>query len=362
MRKLHKNATRSRKSPHLTHLHTGTQLPANRFRTKNMQTKELALQESTQSPRTAYPRNPARSYAKTVPILSLATHDDDLIRGRARIGDAEIIICTDGTCRFDGGAMFGVVPKTLWSKKVEADELNRVMLGLNCVIVRIGGKTILVETGFGNKIAPKLKEIYATQERLPASLAAAGITPAQVDIVINTHLHWDHCGWNSVLDETGNAQPWFPNAQYIVHKGEVDHGRHQWERDRVSYVPDNYEPMISNGQMSLIDTPEADICPGVSVECFPGHTRQLMAVHIESGGEHACFISDLLPTTAHLDIGWAMGFDLDPLRTIEERKRFYARAIPEKWLVLFPHDHRLPMCTIATDDRGRFHPVKTITE
>ena len=286
-------------------------------------------------------------------IQSIATSDNELIRGQARVGAAEITVCTDGTCRFDGGAMFGVVPKTLWSKRTEPDELNRVMLGLNCVVVRIGGKTVLIETGFGNKIAPKLKEIYAIEERLPASLGAAAIAPADIDIVINTHLHWDHCGWNTVLDENGRAQPYFPNAQYIAHRGEVEHGRRQWERDRISYVADNYEPMIATGQMQLIDSTDADICNGIRVECFPGHTRQLMAVHIESDGEHACFISDLVPTTAHLDIGWAMGFDLDPLRTIEERKRFYAQAIPGQWLVLFPHDHRIPMANLLMDDRGR---------
>ena len=287
-----------------------------------------------------------------MPIHSLASHDTDLIRGRASVGEAEITVCTDGTCLFDGGAMFGVVPKTLWSKKVEADGLNRISIGLNCVVVRIGSKTVLIETGFGNKLSPKLKEICATEERLPASLAAAGIAPEQVDIVINTHLHWDHCGWNSTLDEDGQPRPYFPNAEYIAHRGEVEHGRKQYERDRISYVPGNYEPMLANGQMRLIEGLDADICPGVRVECFPGHTEQLMAVHIESGDEHACFISDLIPTTAHLDLGWVMAFDLDPLRTIAERKRFYARAVPEKWLVLFPHDHRIPMAYLQKGERG----------
>lgn len=294
-----------------------------------------------------------------MPILSLATDDQELIRARATVGDAEIIVCTDGTCRFDGGAMFGVVPKTLWSRKVQADELNRISIGLNCVVVRIGGKTVLIETGFGNKIAPKLKTIYATQERLPASLAAAGIKPDQVDIIITTHLHWDHCGWNTILDSSGAAVPFFPNAQYIAHHGEVEHGRRQWDRDRISYVADNYEPLIASGQMRLIEGSEADICPGIRVECFPGHTAHLMAVHIESGNEHACFISDLIPTSAHLDIGWAMGFDLDPLRTIEERKRFYARAVPEDWLVLFPHDHQLPITRLQASGDGRIAARQT---
>lgn len=305
---------------------------------------------------------PARSDTlERVAIKWIAKDDEALIRGQAHAGQAEITVCTDGTCRFDGGAMFGVVPKTLWSKKTEADELNRVMLGLNCVVVRISGKTILIETGFGNKIAPKLKEIYATQERLPASLAAAGIKPESVDIVVNTHLHWDHCGWNTVIAEHGRAVPYFPNAQYIAHRGEVEHGRRQWERDRISYVADNYEPMIASGQMRLIEDNEAEIFPGMHVECFPGHTQHLMAVHIESEGEHACFISDLIPTTAHLDVGWAMGFDLDPLRTIEERKRFYARAVPGQWLVLFPHDNRIPIATLQIDDRSRIFPQMDIT-
>lgn len=283
----------------------------------------------------------------------IAQDSGDLIRGRARVGGAEIIVCTDGTCKFDGGAMFGVVPKTLWSRKVQADEQNRVTIGLNCVIVKLDGRTILIETGFGNKVAPKLRAIYEGQELLPASLAAAGIHPGQVDVVINSHLHWDHCGWNTVLNSDGHPIPFFPNAQYIAHRGEVEHGRRQWERDRISYVANNYEPLLATGQMRLIDDVREQIMPGITVECYPGHTQHCMAVHMESEGKHACFISDLIPTSAHLDVTWAMGFDLDPLRTIEERKRFYRVAIPQEWLVLFPHDHQHPMGVVGADDRGR---------
>ncbi len=283
----------------------------------------------------------------------LPASDDELIRGRASVGEAEVLVCTDGTCRFDGGAMFGVVPKTLWSRRMEPDALNRVMLGLNCVIVRVGGKVVLIETGFGNKLSPKLREICATEERLPASLAAAGLQPEHVDVVINTHLHWDHCGWNTVLDADGLAKPFFPRAEYIVPSGEVEHGRRQMERDRISYVAANYEPVMATGQMRLVSAPEAQVCPGVSVERYPGHTASMMAVHVESAGEHACFISDLLPTAAHLDLTWGMAFDLDPLRVIEERKRFFVRAVTEQWLVLFPHDHRLPMTYLERDERGR---------
>ncbi len=287
-----------------------------------------------------------------MPIEQIASNDSDLLRARATVGDAEITVCTDGTALFDGGAMFGVVPKALWSKKVEADEQNRIAIGLNCVVVRIGSKTVLIETGFGNKLTSKVKALYGTQQRLPASLAAAGVAPEQVDIVINTHLHWDHCGWNTVLDADCTARPYFPNAQYIAHRGEVEHGRLQLERDRVSYVAANYEPLIASGQMRLIEGMEAEVCPGVRVECFPGHTANLLAVHIESGGEHPCFVSDLIPTAAHLPLGWVMAFDLDPVRTIAERKRFYARAVAEKWLLLFPHDHRCPMTTLHLDAKG----------
>ncbi len=281
---------------------------------------------------------------------------DALIRGTAQVGHAAITVCTDGTARFDGGAMFGVVPKALWQQRMPADELNRVEIGLNCVVVRIGGYTVLIETGFGNKLSPKLQGIYATRQMLPQSLAAAGIAPCDVTHVVNTHLHWDHCGWNTVVDgSTGETKAFFPNAQYLVHQGEVDHGRQQYSRDRVSYVAANYEPLLASGQMKTIaiaGTETYEVVPGVTLECFPGHTAQMLAVHIRSGGEHACFVSDLVPTAAHLDETWVMAFDLDPLRCIAERRRMYARALAEQWLVLFPHDHARPMAELTTDERG----------
>ena len=287
---------------------------------------------------------------------SLAVASDALIRGTAQIGEVELTVCTDGTARFDGGAMFGVVPKTLWQRKLPADDQNRVEIGLNCVLVRTGPHVVLIETGFGNKLPPKLQAIYGTQQRLPASLAAAGITPADVTHVLNTHLHWDHCGWNTVLVEaTGNAKPFFPNAQYLVHQGEVDHGRHQFSRDRISYVAANYEPLLATGQMRtthITGTETEELLPGITLECFPGHTAQLMAVHIHCGNSHACFVSDLIPTTAHLDETWVMAFDLDPLRSIAERRRFLDRALDEHWLVLFPHDHQRPMAMLTTDRNG----------
>jgi glyoxylase-like metal-dependent hydrolase (beta-lactamase superfamily II) len=281
------------------------------------------------------------------------TADSDLVRARTRVGDFELTVCTDGTYKLDGGAMFGVVPKTLWEKRAAADEQNRILLGLNTVVVRTGKHTVVIETGIGNKQPTKLRAIHENQELLPASLAGAGVAVEEVDFVINTHLHFDHCGWNTTLQADGSVRPTFPNARYFAHRGEVEHGHLQLERDRISYLSPNYDPLIESGQMTLVEGHDMVVCPGVHVELFPGHTAQMMGVHIESGTEHACYISDLIPTSAHLDTTWVMGYDLDPLETIVQRKRFYQRAIPEKWLVLFTHDHRTPMARIELNEKGK---------
>jgi glyoxylase-like metal-dependent hydrolase (beta-lactamase superfamily II) len=286
----------------------------------------------------------------------------ELIRARRQLGDFDLTVCTDGTYRLDGGAMFGVVPKTLWQKRTPADENNTILLGLNTVVIRTGKHTVVIETGIGNKQSEKMRQIQQNQELLPQSLATAGVRPEEVDIVINTHLHFDHCGWNTTLHPDGSVTPTFPNARYFAHKGEVEHGHMQYDRDRVSYLSPNYDPLIANGQMTLLTTEgiraNPEIVQGVSVELYPGHTHQLIGVHIESkshGGatEHACYISDLIPTSAHLDPTWVMGYDLDPMECIAQRKRFYQRAIPEKWLVLFTHDHHTPMAKIELNDKGK---------
>jgi glyoxylase-like metal-dependent hydrolase (beta-lactamase superfamily II) len=178
----------------------------------------------------------------------------------------------------------------------------------------------------------------------------------EVDVVINTHLHFDHCGWNTTRKPDGSIVPTFPNARYFAHRGEVEHGHLQLERDAVSYVSENYDPLVASGQMTLIAPAigsEMEIVPGVSVEVYPGHTAQMMAVMLDSGGRRACYISDLIPTAAHLDVTWVLGYDLDPLTCIEQRKRFLSRAIPEQWLVLFTHDHHHPMGYVEWGARGK---------
>lgn len=282
---------------------------------------------------------------------------------RATIGDFELTALSDGIYHLDGGAFFGVIPKALWSRKVMADENNLVPTGLNSVLLRNGDKNILIETGIGNKLPEKMAQIFGQPAELLDNLSKAGVSPEQIDIVINSHLHFDHCGWNTTLHADGSVTPTFPNARYFAHRGEVEHGHLQLDRDKVSYLSPNYDPLVESGQMTLLDLAAdatADICPGISVEVFPGHTAQMMAVHIQPPGSaapHACYIGDLIPTAHHLDPTWVMGYDLDPLRCIEERKRFYARAIPEQWTVLFTHDHDTPLAKIVMNEKGK--PVTT---
>ena len=288
--------------------------------------------------------------------------DAERVRGRLGLGDFELLLCSDGTYLLDGGAMFGVVPKTLWEKRTPADDQNRILLGLNSTVVRTGKHTVLIETGIGNKQSPKMREIHRNQELLPASLAAAGVKPGEIDVVINTHLHFDHCGWNTTLHENGTLTPTFPNARYFAHQGEVAHGHLQLDRDKVSYISANYDPLVQSGQMTLLTTEgiaqNPEIVPGISVEVFPGHTAQMMGVHIESRSysgakEHACYIGDLIPTAHHLDPTWVIAYDLDPLECIAQRKRFLSRAIPEQWTVLFTHDHHTPAATVSFNEKGK---------
>ena len=269
-----------------------------------------------------------------------------------KLGDFELRIVSDGTYPLDGGAFFGVVPKSLWSKRVQADEKNLVRAGLNSLLIRTGEHTVLVEAGIGNKLSEKMTKIYGQPAELIENLAAAGVRPEEVDVVINTHLHFDHCGWNTVrMGDSVVAT--FSRAKYYVQRGEWEYAQRPSERDAISYLTDNYAPLVRSGQMELIDG-NREIVPGVRVEKFPGHTAHMQAVIVESGGETACYISDLIPTSAHVDLVWGMAFDLFPLDTIASRKRYYERALLEKWLTVFTHDHQVPWAYVERDEKGKF--------
>jgi len=270
---------------------------------------------------------------------------------RLTLGDFELTAVSDGMYRLDGGAFFGVVPKVMWEKKVKADAENYVPVGLNSVVVRTGQHTVLIETGIGNKLPERLIKIFGQPAKLLDNLNAAGISPEEIDIVINSHLHFDHCGWNTMIKD-GKIVPTFPKAKYYAPEGEWQHGRLQLERDAISYMSENYDPLIKTGQMELLQG-DQEIVPGISVKVFPGHTLHMQAVIIESGSQTACYISDLIPTSAHIDLTWVMAFDLLPLRTIESRKRYYAQSIPERWLTMFTHDPNMPWAYVEKDERGK---------
>jgi len=303
---------------------------------------------------------------------------------RLTLGDFELSVFSDGTYPLDGGAFFGVVPKVMWSRKVAADDKNYVTAGLNSLLIRMksprtGKQTVLVETGMGNKLSSRMAKFYGQPAQLLDSLAAGGVAPEDIDIVINSHLHFDHCGWNTVRDKNGKFVATFPRAKYYAPEGEWQYARHPSERDAISYISENYDPLVESGQMTLLKGGE-EIVPGISVRTFPGHTASMQAVIIRGNvpngrdrkgtalavpsgaidtgalapeGTTACYISDLMPTTAHIDLTWGMGFDLYPLQTIESKKQYYGQAVPEKWLTVFTHDAKTPWAYVERDELGK---------
>ena len=267
------------------------------------------------------------------------------------LGDFELTVISDGTYLTDGGAMFGVVPKPLWSKHFPADEENRIVQGLNSLLVRTGDKTVLIETGIGNKSSERIRKFYDPQEKFLENLSLTAVAPEDIDIVINSHLHFDHCGWNTML-KNGKVVPTFPRARHYFQFGEWQHGKTQHVRDWFSYIDENYDPLIENGQAEMLKE-DREIASGIRVETFPGHTPHMQAIIIESKGKKACYISDLIPTMAHADITWTCGFDQEPYKTIESRMRFYQRAIPENWLVIFTHDPDHPWGYLEKNPQGK---------
>ena len=259
-----------------------------------------------------------------------------------KIGELEYWLITDGTFRLDGGAMFGVIPRPMWERVAPPDERNRILMAMNSLLIRAAGKWILVETGAGDKWDLKRAEIYSFDEppRLPDKLATHGLAPEQIEIVINTHLHFDHCGWNTRIVK-GEAIPFFPNARYIVQRGEFELAKEPSDRDRASYFPDNFMPMEKSGQWSLLEG-DAEVVPGVELIRVPGHNRDMMCVRLTGGGKTVFFFADLIPTAAHVPYPWIMGYDLYPLTTLENKQKWIPQAAREGWLVIFGHEARTP--------------------
>jgi glyoxylase-like metal-dependent hydrolase (beta-lactamase superfamily II) len=253
--------------------------------------------------------------------------------------------------------MFGVVPRTLWKTRIEPDERNRIPLAMRCVLVEHDDGLVLIDTALGNKEDAKFLDIYGVENQglegatqLEDALASAGFLPRDVKWVINTHLHFDHAGGNTTMDPDlendprRHVRPTFPNAGYVVQRGELEFARHTNERTRASYLPHNFEPIAAANRWRLLDGDE-EVLPGISVRLTPGHVPFHQAVLLRDGGETALFVGDLFPTTSHLPLPWIMGYDLEPLRTLESKRAILNEAIAGGWRLIFEHDPRVVMGT-----------------
>jgi glyoxylase-like metal-dependent hydrolase (beta-lactamase superfamily II) len=277
-----------------------------------------------------------------------------------RFGDLELIPLSDGFFRLDGGAMFGVVPKPLWEKRAPADARNRITLGLRPLVVR-GARTMIIDAGIGDKMDAKSAGIYGVDRSssLGRSLHEAGIGAADIEIVLATHLHFDHAGGFTSRGSSGDIRPAFPRAQYVVRRGEWEDATHPHERNRASYLSENFVPLTQAGVLQFVDE-DATIMPGVKVRRSGGHTMHHQVVMIESGDRKAVFAADMIPTTAHIDNAWLMGFDLYPMETLAFKKAFIAEAIEREYLIFFEHDPQVAAGYIRERDGKRYvEPVGT---
>lgn len=275
-----------------------------------------------------------------------------------QLGKLRIHAIQAGGQKLDGGAMFGVVPKNLWERRIPADERNRIQLGMRCLLIEHAIGPVLIDTGAGNKETDKFYDIYGIENRgaqgptaLEDGLAQVGVKPADVVMVINSHLHFDHAGGNTVKQADGSIAPAFPNARYVMQRGELDWATHTNERTAASYFTPNWDPVRATGQMELIDG-DREIVAGIHSVKTPGHTPHHQGLLIESGDERAFYIADLVPTAAHLPLPWIMGYDVEPLVTLETKRRILARAIDEQWMLIFEHDAKTAWSKIANDGKA----------
>ena len=281
-----------------------------------------------------------------------------------QIGGLRCHTLEGGLQRLDGGAMFGVVPRPLWSKRMAPDERHRIPLAMRCLLVEHPDGLVLVDTALGNKEDDKFLGIYGVENtglegatQLEDALAVAGFLPTDVRWVINTHLHFDHAGGNTTLDpELENdprrhVRPTFPNATYLVQRGELEFARHTNERTRASYLPHNFEPIAAANRWRLLEG-DGEVLPGISVRLTPGHVPWHQAVLVEDRGETAAFVADLMPTAAHLPLPWIMGYDLEPLRTLESKRALLRDAERGGWRLIFEHDPTIASGLLVAEGKG----------
>lgn len=280
-----------------------------------------------------------------------------------KFGDYRVEIVPDCEFRLDGGAMFGVVPRNLWSKFCPPDNQNRIRMSMNCMFIDTGKDRMLIETGIGDKWTERYRAIYGIDRKqsLAESVQAmTGTVPEDVTIVINTHLHFDHAGGNTVQDESGKARAQFPNARYLISQAEYEHAESPGDRDKASYFPENWQPLKDSGQLEL--KPDAyEVVPGFTMETHPGHNRSMQCWRLQRDGKTLFGFADLVPMRAHVPFAWVMGYDLYPVETVEAKKKLLPQAARENWTCLFYHDPDQPLARIVEQD-GKFHalPVQVL--
>jgi len=255
-------------------------------------------------------------------------------------GDYRVEVIPDCEFRLDGGAMFGVVPRNLWARVHPPDDQNRIRMNMNCLFIEADGEKILIETGIGEKWSEKHRTMYGinrTRSFNESLKAIAGVAATDITIVINTHLHFDHAGGNSIWNDAGQAIPAFPNARYFVSRAEYEHAESPSDRDRASYFSDNWQPMKQSGQLEL-KAADYEVVPGLTMETHAGHNRSMQCARLARDGKTLFGFADLVPTRAHVPYAWVMGYDLYPTETVEAKKKLLPQAARENWICLFYHD------------------------
>jgi glyoxylase-like metal-dependent hydrolase (beta-lactamase superfamily II) len=276
------------------------------------------------------------------------------------IGAFRCHLLEGGWQRLDGGAMFGVVPKPLWSRKIVPDDRNRIRLVMRCLLIEHPDGLTLIDTALGDKEDPKFLDIYGVENQgtpgptaLEDAIREAGHSSSDIRWVINTHLHFDHAGGNTLKAEQAGGPPRlaFPNATYVVQREELEFARHTNERTRASYLPPNFEPVAAADRWRLVEG-DAEILPGIRARLTPGHVPWHQSIVLTSGGETAVFLGDVIPTSAHLPLAYIMGYDLEPLRTLESKRALCRDAVAGGWRVIFEHDAEVAMARLVTDGKG----------
>lgn len=269
-----------------------------------------------------------------------------------QLGGYRIEIVSDTEFRLDGGAMFGVIPRVLWGKVSPPDEFNRVRLNMNCLFIETASEKILIETGIGEKWTEKQTQIYGIfrQKTFAETLyEKTGCSTKEISIVVNTHLHFDHAGGNTILNSENLIVPQFPNARYFVSKSEYEHAENPSPRDRASYLPENWRPLVEAGQIEL-KPDEYEVVEGLTMRQMRGHNATMQTFCLRRGTETLFGFADLIPTVHHLSFPWIMSYDLFPLETLEAKENLLPQAIRDNWLCLFYHDFEKPLCCLAQNE------------